>query len=131
MDIIYGYVKSFRTERGISLNHSDQLLAINDLHTGFRIKDTYFDAVDGVSLTLKKNEILAIVGESGCGKSTLATSIVGLHDHNKTKVQGEIIYNGNNLAQLDDNKFNSVRGEEIGMIFQDPLSALNPLMRIR
>lgn len=112
------------------MNHSDQLLAINDLHTGFRIKDTYYDAVDGVSITLNKNEILAIVGESGCGKSTLATSIVGLHDHNKTKVQGEIIYNGSNLAKMDDNKFNSVRGEEIGMIFQDPLSALNPLMRI-
>ncbi|TQR20230.1 ABC transporter ATP-binding protein [Psychrobacillus vulpis] len=107
-----------------------ELLTIKDLHTGFRIKDTYYDAVDGVSITLKKNEILAIVGESGCGKSTLATSIIGLHDHNKTKVQGEISYNGLNLALLDEDNFNKVRGEEIGMIFQDPLSALNPLMRI-
>ena len=112
------------------MNNSKQLLTINDLHTGFRIKDTYYDAVDGVSISLKKNEILAIVGESGCGKSTLATSIVGLHDHNKTRVEGEIIYNGVNLAKLNDEKFNAVRGEEIGMIFQDPLSALNPLMRI-
>ena len=70
---------------------SEELLTIKDLHTGFRIKDTYFDAVDGVSLTLKKNEILAIVGESGCGKSTLATSIIGLHDHNKTRIQGKSI----------------------------------------
>ncbi|MFB5085812.1 ABC transporter ATP-binding protein [Psychrobacillus sp. PGGUH221] len=107
-----------------------ELLKINDLHTGFRIKDTYYDAVDGVSITLKKNEILAIVGESGCGKSTLATSIIGLHDHIKTRVQGEINYNGVNLATLDEEQFNKVRGEEIGMIFQDPLSALNPLMRI-
>ncbi|SER63451.1 ABC transporter ATP-binding protein [Psychrobacillus sp. OK032] len=112
------------------MNSTEQLLSINNLHTGFRIKDTYFDAVDGVSISLKRNEILAIVGESGCGKSTLATSIIGLHDHNKTRVEGEIIYKGINLAKLDEEKFNKVRGEEIGMIFQDPLSALNPLMRI-
>lgn len=118
-------------ERRISLNNSEQLLTINNLHTGFRIKDTYYDAVDGVSISLKRNEILAIVGESGCGKSTLATSIIGLHDHNKTRVEGEIIYNGINLAKLNDENFNAVRGEEIGMIFQDPLSALNPLMKIQ
>ena len=112
------------------LNNLDQLLTINDLHTGFRIKDTYYDAVDGVSVTLKKNEILAVVGESGCGKSTLATSIIGLYDHNKTRVEGEILYKGQNLALLEEEKLNDVRGEEIGMIFQDPLSALNPLMRI-
>lgn len=112
------------------MNITEQLLTIKDLHTGFRIKDTYLNAVDGVSISLRKNEILAIVGESGCGKSTLATSIMGLHDHNKTRVEGEIIYNGVNLAKLDEEKLNKVRGEEIGMIFQDPLSALNPLMRI-
>ena len=112
------------------LNNLDPLLKIKDLHTGFRIKDTYYDAVDGVSVTLKRNEILAVVGESGCGKSTLATSIIGLYDHNKTRVQGEILYKGQNLALLEEEKLNDVRGEEIGMIFQDPLSALNPLMRI-
>lgn len=109
---------------------SKELLKINDLHTGFRIKDTYFDAVDGVSITLRENEILAIVGESGCGKSTLATSIIGLHDHNMTRVQGEIIFKNKNLAKMTEDEFNNVRGRDIGMIFQDPLSALNPLMRI-
>ncbi len=117
-------------ERRKNLKTSEELLVIKDLHTGFRIKDTYFDAVDGVSLTLRKNEILAIVGESGCGKSTLATSIIGLHDHNKTRVQGEILYKNKNLAKLSEDEFNDVRGMDIGMIFQDPLSALNPLMRI-
>ncbi|MFF5996768.1 ABC transporter ATP-binding protein [Lysinibacillus sp. KU-BSD001] len=109
---------------------SEELLKINDLHTGFRIGDTYFNAVDGVSLTLRKNEILAIVGESGCGKSTLATSIIGLHDHYKTRVQGEILFKNKNLARMTEEEFNEVRGLDIGMIFQDPLSALNPLMRI-
>jgi len=112
------------------LNTVDDLLTINQLHTGFRIKDTYYDAVDDVSIKLKKNEILAIVGESGCGKSTLATSIIGLHDSNITRVTGKIMFKNKNLVEFDEEQLNSVRGDEIGMIFQDPLSALNPLMRI-
>ncbi|CAM5190511.1 Peptide/nickel transport system ATP-binding protein OS=Ureibacillus acetophenoni OX=614649 GN=SAMN05877842_101229 PE=3 SV=1 [Ureibacillus acetophenoni] len=109
---------------------TDELLRIRDLHTGFRIKDTYFDAVDGVSLSLRKNEILAIVGESGCGKSTLATSVIGLLDRNKTRIQGEILYKNKNLASMTEDELNEIRGLDISMIFQDPLSALNPLMRI-
>lgn len=98
--------------------------------TSFRIKDTYHAAVDDVSLSLKKNEVLAIVGESGCGKSTLATTIVGLHNEVNTKVSGDIFYNNQNLAKLNEQQFNNLRGNDIGFIFQDPLSALNPLMRI-
>ncbi len=109
---------------------TDELLRIKNLHTGFRIKDTYFDAVDNVSLTLRKNEILAIVGESGCGKSTLATSIIGLLDRNNTRIEGEILYKDTNLANMTEDELNNIRGLDISMIFQDPLSALNPLMRI-
>ena len=109
---------------------TNDLLKIRDLRTSFRIKDTYYPAVDNVSLTLRKNEILAIVGESGCGKSTLATSIVGLHNSINTKVEGEILYNNQNLVNLTEDQFNKLRGNDIGFIFQDPLSALNPLMRI-
>lgn len=119
-----------KLERSSRLNNASELLTISDLHTGFSIKDKYYNAVDGVSLTLRKNEILAIVGESGCGKSTLATSIIGLHNSNKTRVIGEIKFKDLNLAALSDEKMNKVRGNDIGMIFQDPLSALNPLMRI-
>ncbi|MFW7432363.1 ABC transporter ATP-binding protein [Vagococcus carniphilus] len=108
----------------------NKLLEVRNLHTGFRIKDDYFDAVDDVSITLDKNEILAIVGESGCGKSTLAMTIMGLQDPNKTKITGDIIYNDLNLVGLSETLYNKVRGNDIGMIFQDPLSALNPLMRI-
>ncbi|MEK5184318.1 ABC transporter ATP-binding protein [Solibacillus sp. FSL R5-0691] len=109
---------------------TNELLEIRNLRTSFRIKDTYYPAVDNVSLTLRKNEILAIVGESGCGKSTLATSVVGLHNSVTTKVEGEILYNNQNLVKLTDDQFNKLRGNDIGFIFQDPLSALNPLMRI-
>lgn len=112
------------------MNTANDLLTIRNLTTCFRIKDTYHAAVDDVSLSLKKNEVLAIVGESGCGKSTLATTIVGLHNEVNTKVTGDIFYNNQNLARLNDQQFNNLRGNDIGFIFQDPLSALNPLMRI-
>ena len=109
---------------------NEQLLEVSGLETAFRIKDDYYNAVDDVSFELKKNEILAIVGESGCGKSTLATTIMGLHDPNHTKITGEILYNNLNLTTFNETLYNKVRGNDIGMIFQDPLSALNPLMRI-
>lgn len=112
------------------MSEENQLLDVVNLHTGFRLKDEYYDAVDDVSFTLKKNEILAIVGESGCGKSTLATTIMGLHDADNTRVTGEIIYKDLNLTTFNEQLYNKVRGNDIGMIFQDPLSALNPLMRI-
>lgn len=106
------------------------LLEIKDVEIGFRIKDDYYNAVDGVSITLSKNEKLAIVGESGSGKSTLATAIVGLHDPKNTKLSGEINYKGNNLLNFTENDYLKIRGDEIGMIFQDPLASLNPLMTI-
>ena len=106
------------------------LLEINHLHTAFRIKDDYYDAVDDVSFTLEKNEILAIVGESGSGKSTLATTIVGLHNKANTRISGEVVYQDLNLIDLNETLYNRIRGNDIGMIFQDPLGALNPLMTV-
>lgn len=106
------------------------LLKIEHLHTGFRISEKYYDAVDDCSLTLHKNEIYAIVGESGCGKSTLATSIVGLLDPLNSKITGSIKYRDQELIGLSAEEYDKIRGEDIGMIFQDPLSALNPLMRV-
>ncbi|HEL1639439.1 TPA: ABC transporter ATP-binding protein [Streptococcus suis] len=106
------------------------LLEIKDLHVGFRIGDEFFDAVDGVSLDLHKNEILAIVGESGCGKSTLATTIMGLHNPVNTKIEGSVQYDNHELVGMAEDKYNTIRGNDIGMIFQDPLASLNPLMTI-
>lgn len=112
------------------MDQKELLLEIKDLHTSFRIRDDYFDAVDGVNMKLFSDEILAIVGESGCGKSTLATTIMGLHNPNFTRSTGEILFEGKNLVGLSEKEFNEIRGEGIGMIFQDPLSSLNPLQRI-
>lgn len=112
--------------RVIDLN--TELLEVRNLTTSFRIEDDYYAAVDHVNLTVKKNEVLAIVGESGSGKSAFAFSIMGLH--NKAKIDGQILYKGQDIANIAPNKMNKLRGKEIGMIFQDPLSALNPLMII-
>ncbi|ASN06503.1 ABC transporter ATP-binding protein [Virgibacillus necropolis] len=104
------------------------LLEIKNLKTSFRIKDNYYAAVDDVSLSVHKNEVLAIVGESGCGKSALAFSIMGLH--NRAKIEGNILYKDHDIAAIKPGDLNKLRGNEMAMIFQDPLTALNPLMVI-
>jgi peptide/nickel transport system ATP-binding protein len=106
------------------------LLEIENLRTSFWIKDNYYAAVDGVSLTVHENEIIAIVGESGCGKSALALSIIGLHNLKTTKVEGSVNFKGQNLLKLSPTKLNKIRGKDIGMVFQDPMTALNPLTTI-
>jgi len=106
----------------------DELLEIKNLTTSFRIADEYYAAVDDVTLTVKKNEILAIVGESGSGKSALAFSIMGLHT--RAKIDGHIYYKGEDVVNMSSSALNKLRGDEMSMIFQDPLSALNPLMII-
>jgi peptide/nickel transport system ATP-binding protein len=104
------------------------LLQLQNLRTSFRIHDNYFAAVDDVTLTVNRNEVVAIVGESGCGKSALALSIMGLHQLDRTKIEGNVFFNGQNLLTLSTLEMNKIRGKDIGMIFQDPLTALNPLM---
>lgn len=102
------------------------LLKIENLTTSFRIADHYYAAVDDVTLTVRENEVLAIVGESGSGKSALAFSIMGLHT--RAKIEGNIFYKDKDIVSMAPAMLNNVRGKEMGMIFQDPLSALNPLM---
>ncbi|MDF7668168.1 MULTISPECIES: ABC transporter ATP-binding protein [unclassified Lactobacillus] len=109
---------------------SDLLLDIQHLHTAYRLHGKFYDAADDINITLKRDEILSVVGESGCGKSTIAASIIGLYDHKNTKVTGDILYNELNLVGLNEALFNKIRGNKIGMIFQDPLASLNPLMRV-
>jgi peptide/nickel transport system ATP-binding protein len=112
---------------GVDLRNQP-LLQLQNIRTSFRIKDNYFAAVDDVTLTVNENEVVAIVGESGCGKSALALSIMGLHEKERTKIEGSVKFNGRNLLSLSTSEMNKVRGKDIGMIFQDPLTALNPLM---
>lgn len=112
------------------MEDGQELLQLNDISTSFKIDGQYYDAISHINLTVKRDEILAIVGESGCGKSTLATTIMGLHDTDTTRISGQALFDGQDLLKLDDKSMNNIRGAKIGMIFQDPLSALNPLKRI-
>ena len=112
------------------MGSNSEFLNIKDVSTAFKIKGKYYDAISHINLEVHHDESLAIVGESGCGKSTLATTIMGLHDPSETKITGEVDFEGTNLLKLDENGYNQFRGAKIGMIFQDPLSALNPLKRI-
>ncbi len=104
-----------------------ELLRLRDLSVDYRVKDGYLSAVRDVNLTINKAEIFAIVGESGCGKSTVAHSIMRLLDKRNARVTGEILFQGENLADLTDRQLTKIRGRDIGMIFQNPLDSLNPV----
>jgi peptide/nickel transport system ATP-binding protein len=104
------------------------LLEIENLTTSFRIGDDYYAAVDDVSLTLNRNEVLGIVGESGSGKSALAFSVMRLH--NRAKMEGKVLLDGTDLVKASNSELNKLRGDSLSMIFQDPLTALNPLMEV-
>ena len=108
----------------------EKLLSVTNLSTSFRLGGEYYAAVDGISFDLHKNEILALVGESGCGKSATALSITNLHNPNYTRIKGKIDFNGKNLLALSEKELNKIRGKDITMVFQDPLTSLNPLFRV-
>jgi peptide/nickel transport system ATP-binding protein len=106
------------------------LLEVRDLKTQFRTDDGIVGAVDGVSFSVEKGKTLAIVGESGCGKSVTCLTILGLNPRAKTISTGEAILKGRNLLDLPVSELRKVRGNEISMIFQDPMTSLNPVHSI-
>jgi len=109
----------------------DELLQVKDLSVSFYVRDKEVEAVRGVSFELRKGETLGIVGESGSGKSVTARTIMRLLPSPPSIVKGgEVLFQGMNLADKSDSEMEAIRGKEIGMIFQDPMSSLNPTMRI-
>ena len=109
----------------------DHLLEVNNLKTHFRTERGKVTAVDGISFHVDRGEVLAIVGESGCGKSVTAQSILRLFEENGvTTYDGEINFEGKNLLEISVSEMRKIRGNDISMIFQDPLSSLNPVFTI-
>ncbi len=108
----------------------EALLEVKNLFVSFRMKGSVAEAVRGVSFSLTRGETLAIVGESGSGKSVTGKAVIGLLPVNAQSATGEILYGGNDLLKVGEDKLGEIRGRKIAMIFQDPMSALNPIMRI-
>ena len=109
----------------------DPLLEVKDLKPYFITKDSTAKAVDGVSFSVMPGETFGLVGESGCGKSATCRSILQLiHKPGKT-VGGEVIYKGQNILDMPPAELRKIRGSEIGMIFQEPMTSLNPVLKIK
>jgi peptide/nickel transport system ATP-binding protein len=106
------------------------LLEVDSLQTHFRTPDGINRAVDGVSFHVEAGETLAIVGESGCGKSVTAMSILRLIPEPPGKIAGAIRFNGRNLLEASDREMRDIRGNEISMIFQEPMTSLNPVLTV-
>ena len=108
----------------------EKKLEVRNLRISFRTNNGTVKAVRGINFTLHKGETLAIVGESGSGKSVTSRAILGIQAANKIVEGGEIIYDGKDLLKIDEDEFHKIRGSKISMIFQDPLSSLDPIMKI-
>lgn len=108
----------------------ESLLEVRDLKTYFYTEDGVIPSVDGVSFTIKKGETVAVVGESGSGKSVTSLSIMGLLDAAGKIESGTIIFEGNDVTKLSKKDRRKLRGNEMAMIFQEPLTSLNPLFTV-
>ena len=110
---------------------SETLLEVKDLRTQFkRGKKDWITAVNGVSFNVNAGEIVGLVGESGCGKSVTSLSVMRRHNERLTKISGSIKFGGKEVLDLTTSEMQSMRGNEMSMIFQEPMSALDPIMRI-
>ena len=108
----------------------DKILEVNNLKISFRTQSGTLKAVRNISFNLERGDTLAIVGESGSGKSVTSKAILGILAGNAIVEGGEILYDGKDLLKIDEEEMHKIRGDKIAMIFQDPLSSLNPIVKI-
>ncbi len=109
---------------------AEPLLEVKGLKVRFATEDGVVRAVDGVDLQLERGKVLGIVGESGSGKSVTAMTLLGLTRGQNAAFEGEVVYKGQNLLTMPESRLRDIRGNEIAMIFQDPMTSLNPVYRI-
>ena len=113
-----------------TIKTDDKILEVHGLKTYFYTEDGVVKAVDGVDFDVQRGEIVAIVGESGCGKSVTSFSIMQLVGMPGKIVEGEVLFNGQNLLDLSESEMRLMRGDRVSMIFQQPTSCLNPVFRV-
>jgi oligopeptide/dipeptide ABC transporter ATP-binding protein len=109
---------------------SEHLLEVEDLKVSFRTEDGVVKAVDGVSFTVERGEVVAVVGESGSGKSVTAMTLMGLTRGPNTRFEGRALFDGQDVVGASDEELRRIRGAGIAMVFQDPMSSLNPVYRV-
>jgi peptide/nickel transport system ATP-binding protein len=109
---------------------AERLIEVNGLKVQFATEDGIVRAVDGVDFELSRGEVLGIVGESGSGKSVTAMTLLGLTRDRNTRFEGEVLYKGRNVLAMNEGELQEVRGNEMSMIFQDPMTSLNPVYTI-
>ena len=109
---------------------AERLLEVRDLRVQFRTEDGFVRAVDGVDFQLDRGQVLGIVGESGSGKSVTAMTMLGLTRGVNAKFEGEVAYKDRDLLELSEAELQAIRGNEIAMIFQDPMTSLNPVYTV-
>ncbi len=113
-----------------SQKRDDAILSVRNLHVSFKTDEGLVHAVRGVTFDLYKGETLCIVGESGSGKSVTSKTIMGILAASAVIEKGSVMFEGEDLTKIDESEFHRIRGHKIGMIFQDPLSSLNPIMKV-
>jgi oligopeptide/dipeptide ABC transporter ATP-binding protein len=113
----------------MTTSNPDSLLELRDLRVRFSVPGGTLSAVNGVDLVVRPGESVGVVGESGSGKSATCLAVLGLHPKG-TRVEGQVLFQGRDLVPLDDRAMRSVRGKQIGLVYQDPMAALNPVRSI-
>ncbi|MCM3124855.1 ABC transporter ATP-binding protein [Mesobacillus sp. AQ2] len=114
-----------------SIHNEAPLLEVKNLETAFNIDGEYYNAVDKVSFAVKPRQIVGVVGESGCGKSVMSLSVMQLLPKGVGKIRGgEIVFEGVHLEKMSEKEMNKIRGRDISMIFQEPMTSMNPVFTI-